>query len=108
MAECKEHCEQHSRNEEKICQLEKRADRSELELEKYKSYCEGKMDKFSSDMRELSKEFTAKLELSVKEIKEIIDAKETSKDGKVWLIIGTVCSPIIVIILQKLVEHFIK
>ena len=105
---CSEFCKDHSMCVSRIEALEKKADKCELELEKYKSYNEGKMDKFSSDMRELSKEFTKKLEESVKEIKLLIDAKEATKDGKVWILVGTIISPVIVIILQKLVENFIK
>ena len=67
-------------------QLEKRVDKSELDLEKYKSYNEGKMDKFSYDMKELSKDFTSKLETSMKEIKEIMASKETKKDNKLWIL----------------------
>ena len=106
--ECKGYCDHHSGNMVKLEMLEKTTAKLELDLEKYKSYNEGKMDKFSSDLRELSKEFTNKLEENMREIKQLIANKESKKEGRFNTYLSSGILPSIILILGFLIEKYLK
>jgi len=89
-------CGEHSGQCEKIHYLEKELIEIKSTMDNFKGYVDGRFNSTNSEMKDLRKELTDKMESGFKEIKTIIENKETVKDNKKWILISSLVSPLIV------------
>ena len=108
MVECKEFCSEHSGNMQKFVYLEKSLEEVKADLNFQKGVMQSKFDGSDKKHDDLRKELTDKMDEGFKRLENKMDEKEKKTNDKRWVLISTVASPIVVIGVQKLFEHFVK
>ena len=103
-----EQCSSHSGNEQKILYLEKEVEALKADANFQKGVMQVKFDGSDKKHDDLRRELTDKMDAGFTRLENKMDEKEKNSSDKRWIIVGTMVSPIVVIGVQKLAEHFIK
>jgi DNA anti-recombination protein RmuC len=74
----------------------------------HKGEMNARLNGSDQELKQLRKELTDLIEKRFTDLEKKIDEKEISKDNKKWILIGSLGSPILILLLQQILEHLIK
>jgi len=106
--QCINTCSDHSGMCANVNYLSKEMEEFKANFNIHKGEMKAKLDGSDKKYDDLRKELTDKMDAGFKKLEDKMDEKAKSSNDKRWILIGTICSPLVVIGCQKVLEHFIK